>query len=75
MEKETAVQILFARMLGATHRRIAELFGLGPNQKAGEKLLAEAEDVLQLPHGLVDTDKMDSRIHYIASELDWTEGV
>ena len=69
-----AIKVIFARMLGATHRRIAELFLGKANQATGALLLSKAETRLQLPAGLVDSDAMDDQAHIIASALDWHEG-
>ena len=55
MTPDRALLIAHARLLGATYRRIAELFG-GSTQADGERLCSEAEAALGLPAGMLDRD-------------------
>ena len=58
MTPDRAVLILHARLLGATWRRVAELFG-ADGQEAGMRLCSEAEAALGLPGGWSNDDDVD----------------
>jgi hypothetical protein len=57
MDKQTALMVIHARMLGASFRRIAELLGEDSKQSTGMDLVAEASTILG-----VDPSHLDSKI-------------
>ena len=71
--RQRAALVVAARLLGASHRRLAELFG-GRSQAAGAELLHEAESMLGLPPGATDDDAMIAAFGGLADALDWTPG-
>ena len=46
MDKQTALMVIHARMLGASYRRIAELLGEDSKQSTGMNMVAEASTIL-----------------------------
>ena len=74
VDQKRALLVITARLLGATHRRLATLFEEVESQKVGEELITEAEKALSLTHGLVDEDEVDKEFRRLALELDWHEG-
>lgn len=71
---DKAIQVVFARLLGATHRRIAELFAGTENQLLGSELVFRSEVKLNIPPGTLDNDPLLDRIYEIAQDLDWSDG-
>jgi hypothetical protein len=70
MLPSTAVLILHARLLGATYRRVAELFGdRTGHQLDGERLVSEAERVLGLEPGWVDDEGTEREADEIHEQL------
>ena len=57
MDKQTALMVIHARLLGASYRRIAELLGGDSQQSTGMCLVAEASINLG-----IDPSHLDSKI-------------
>lgn len=74
MGSKEALLILTARLLGATHRKIALLFSEEERQKLGEQLILHAAEILHIDPSLVDRDDVDEAFRNLAFELDWHEG-
>ena len=71
--RQRAALVVAARLLGASHRRLAELFG-GGSQAAGAELLHEAEFMLGLPPGATDDDALIVAFGGLTDALGWSPG-
>lgn len=68
-----ALVIVQARLLGATHRRISELFLGTLKQQPGASLITAAEQRLSLPVGTSDLDELAEMTKQLMDELGFVE--
>lgn len=63
MDKETALLIIHARMLGASFRRIAEILGEDSKQSTGMNMVEKAANVLGIDVTMVESLKGLDTLH------------
>ncbi|MBU6287618.1 MAG: hypothetical protein KGS10_05595 [Chloroflexi bacterium] len=68
MTHREALLIMSARLLGASWRRIAELFG-GATQADGMRFVDQAESTLGLPAGLGEDEELYQRFQVLLDEV------
>lgn len=71
---QQAILVVQARLLGATHRRLSELFLGNSRQQAGAQLLAVAEKLLTMKEGSCDDDEFVDNAKTLLDELGYVEG-
>jgi hypothetical protein len=69
MDKETALLVIHARMLGTSFRRIAELMGEDSKQSTGMDIVGEASNILGIDVTTLDSPSFGQNIDTLHLQL------